>query len=75
MAVTRTRDGFILSGAHVTIFARFTTYDGEPAVAFHELGESAETFVTTWHPRGVAYFAYHELRHEARWKPEIEWDV
>ena len=72
MTITRTRDGFILSDVS-TIIARFTTFDGEPAVAFREPGERAEGYVTTWHPRGVAYFAYHALHHAARWKPEKEW--
>ena len=72
MTITRTRDGFILTGAN-TIIARFTTLDGEPAVAFREPDERADTIITTWHPRGVVYFAYHVLRHAARWKPEIEW--
>ena len=69
MTIIRTSDGFMLIG-YSTIIARFTTLDGEPAVAYHEPGDPYDCYITTNHPRGIAYFAYNVLKYEARWNPE-----
>ena len=75
MTITRTRDGFILSGNY-TIIVRLTTFDGAPAVAYREPDEPCDCYmIPTKNRRSLAYYAYDVLRHSARWKPEKEWDV
>lgn len=71
--ITRIYNGFIITGTS-TYIVTFRTINGEPTAYFREESEPLDTIVTTKHPRGLWYFMYHMIRHEARWNPEMEWE-
>lgn len=72
MTITRTQDGFMISHTS-TIIATFVTFDGQPEIAFHEVGDPYNTFLATDNAADLPKHAYHAIRHMARWKPEKEW--
>ena len=72
MTITRTQDGFMISHTS-TIIAAFITVDGQPEVAFREVGEPYNSFFATANAADLPKRAYYAIRHMARWKAEKEW--